>query len=364
MLQTETHMSKSSSIEPKNERMSSSLLSPQCLRGRSISANRPIDTLRPAVGKPLHGPLENTCGKVTAADDVVELGAATKDKIGHGATISPSEPTEDFSRVDDLIPHVHVAINAYKYMHSQDINMRIPKISKSDNNEHMKNAIFERVQQRMTELGMTLNGVSDAAGLNRNYLRVTLARPNAVPRADTLEKLAHALQVTPEWLLRGQGRISEDEYERKSAAVAAMPPVSEWPVNIPVLGTAAGSLDRGAFQLGSGVIEHVRCPPGLIGKRDIYALYCVGTSMQPKYQGGDLILVNPHRPPTSGDVVVVQCQAEADGEIEATLGIYLRETEAALTLGKFNPPDKTVEIVRDRISKIHRVVTNNEMFGI
>jgi phage repressor protein C with HTH and peptisase S24 domain len=135
------------------------------------------------------------------------------------------------------------------------------------------------------------------------------------------------------------------------------------PLDVPVMGTAAGSHLRGAFQFEGGIVDYVRRPPALVGAKEIYGLYVEGSSMEPQYFPGDLIYVHPHRPPRTGDIVVVQCRNGEHAQGEATLGIYRRKTEKAFVIGKRNPPAE-IEIAREHVTSVHRVLTVNELFGV
>ncbi|TWD54521.1 phage repressor protein C with HTH and peptisase S24 domain [Agrobacterium vitis] len=334
------------------------------LNGGARNISRPSGTIRPVVGKPLHGAFENAGSEVFAADDFIKPRATVKDALGNSRATLPADSEVEFGNFCDLVSQGHRELNGEKIPHCQGNIYPVQEFPKADDNGPMKNPVHERIKQRIKELGLNPGKVSAAMGRDRSYLRMMLKNPNSSPRGENIDKIAAVLQVSTEWLLRGDHSISDDEIARKTAAVSALPPTSEWPKTIPVLGTAAGSLARGAFQLAGGVIEHVRCPPGLMGKRDIYGLYVVGQSMEPQYFAGDLILINPHRPYKAGDNVVVQTQNSEHADIEASVGIFVRETEKMLLIGKRNPPGAQVELPRETVKSVHRVVTNNEYFGV
>ena len=54
-----------------------------------------------------------------------------------------------------------------------------------------------------------------------------------------------------------------------------------------------------------------RGPANLGGVRAAYAIYMVGDSMEPRYEQGWLLHVNPFKPPTRGRDVVVYKQGQA-----------------------------------------------------
>lgn len=232
---------------------------------------------------------------------------------------------------------------------------------------HMTQSFQDRARTRLRELDLTPSGASEKAGLSRETLPKLLKNPEAMPGARTLSKLAVVLGVSEQWLLTGAGdptALQSPQREEQASKVAMpLPDRASMPNDIEVLGTAAGSLLSGAFQI-EGVIDYVRRPPALAGARDIYALYIEGSSMEPRYFPGDLVYVNPHKPPRIGDVVIVQEVNGGPNAITASIGVLHKRGNGAVVLAKHNPPDSQITIAGDRVAAIHRVLTTNELFGV
>lgn len=241
-----------------------------------------------------------------------------------------------------------------------------------------KNGLHERIRQRIEELGLSEEAASLLVGTDRSYFRKLFERPNSHPRIDTLQRIATALNTDVSWLTVGATALSGSDtenllgpnfsaYSRGDGQAAetapALPARADMPLDIPVMGTAAGSHLRGAFQFEGGIVDYVRRPPALVGAREIYGLYVEGSSMEPQYFPGDLIYVHPHRPPRVGDIVVVQCRNGEHAQGEATLGIYRRKTEKAIVIGKRNPVAE-IEVAREHVTAVHRVLSINELFGV
>ncbi len=183
------------------------------------------------------------------------------------------------------------------------------------------------------------------------------------PRIDTIQKLAVALETSPEWLMGTSNETNaeangSDDADKKSAAVSApeFPVRHSMPLDVPVMGTAAGSLLRGAFQLEGGIVDYARRPPALTEARDIYALYVEGSSMEPQYFPGDLIYVSPHKPARPGDIVVVQCRNGEYDIHEATLGVYRKKSAEGVVIAKRNPAGTEVTIVHAHVKAVHRSI--------
>jgi hypothetical protein len=112
------------------------------------------------------------------------------------------------------------------------------------------------------------------------------------------------------------------------------------------------------------VIEYVRRPIALDGRKDVYAIYPNGFSMIPKFEPGELQYVESRKPPSIGDYVVVQLKGPDDqaGErvITALLKRLVKQGPDWVELEQFNPP-LTFRVERRRIWRIHRILKLEEM---
>lgn len=225
-------------------------------------------------------------------------------------------------------------------------------------------AIHTRIKERMSALGVSAEAVSKKAGLDRSYLRLLFER-NSVPKLDTLNKLAAALQTTSYWLRTG---ISEENtFSPRAIPKQLNTPDSSFnhvmPLDVPVLGVVAGNHVHGAFQLEAAVIDYVRRAPGLFGAKNVYALYVQGDSMAPMFKAGDLLFVHPDRPARIGDSVVVQFKKGENQYSEAMLGILYKRNPKTVELQKLNPP-AIVDIDAKTVEFVHRILTMGELFGV
>lgn len=221
--------------------------------------------------------------------------------------------------------------------------------------------LISRLKDRLEELQKTAREVSIAATGKPDTVRNILRGATRDPKAAVLDKVAAELETSADWLL---GKTDDLTLVGKGLRPADVPlPMRhEMPNDIPVHGTAAGSHLRGAFQLEGSVVDYVRRPPALIGAKDAYALYIEGTSMEPRFNAGDLVFVHPHRPARPGDAVIVQV-AVSQNQIEASIGYLRRRTAEHVVLGKLNPLAE-VQLNRSQVTAIHRVLTINELFGV
>jgi phage repressor protein C with HTH and peptisase S24 domain len=245
--------------------------------------------------------------------------------------------------------------------------VRLHCARKEADNPQMASIIQKNLQDLIAERGVSPEFVSKQAGLDRGYLRTLFERPNASPRSQTLQQLADALGVPITRLLEGAPQRLQDISTHPAQSLQnppqRVPARSAMPTDVPVVGTAAGSHLKGAFQLTSDPVDFVRRPPALLGAKDVYALFVEGSSMEPQYFPGELIYVHPHKPPRFGDAIVIQCLDGEAGMMEATIGIFSKRTERHITIRKHNPP-ADVQILRETVVAIHKVLTTNELFGV
>ena len=239
----------------------------------------------------------------------------------------------------------------------------------------MDNTLIENLKRRLEETGKSAREVSLAATGTPDTVRNILRGATRDPKADVLARIAVELSTTPEVLLgrpsSGNETVATENPATKPAAASPdfrpapvdMPPLMSMPNDVPVMGTAAGSHARGAFQFEGGVIDYVRRPPAMHGARNLYALYIEGTSMVPEHNPGDLRFVHPDRPARPGDSVIVQTRNGPHSSIEATMGRYVRQTPRFVVIGKL-APEATIEINRDIVVAVHKVLTVNDLFGV
>ncbi|MGO4705316.1 helix-turn-helix transcriptional regulator [Microvirga sp. 2MCAF38] len=137
------------------------------------------------------------------------------------------------------------------------------------------------------------------------------------------------------------------------------------PRDVPEFGAAAGGkLGDADFRFNGQVVDMAPRPPGILNRKDVYALRVTGESMYPKFEEGDRIYVDPHRPPRVMDYVVVELQSDEDGENgEGFIKRLLRKTPSKVVVQQFNPA-KELEFDLDRVKGLHRVIPQDELLGI
>lgn len=166
--------------------------------------------------------------------------------------------------------------------------------------------------------------------------------------------------VTDQASPAAQRRAAEVEFLRK---LESNPGVTSFPPNVPVHGIAVGGSDADFYSNGE-IVDYVRRPPGIANAKDVYALFVTGHSMEPRFEDGELLYVNPKRNPSIGDYVVIEFHAaKGDRNGRGFIKRLTRRTATKLICEQFNPP-KMLEFPLTSVKSVHRIIPLKELLGI
>lgn len=105
----------------------------------------------------------------------------------------------------------------------------------------------------------------------------------------------------------------------------------------------------GAMVLVNDPIDYIRRSERMLGVRNPFAFYVIGTSMSPAIEHGDQVVIHPALPPQPGkDHVFLQQQP--DGTMLALVKRLLRSTTTTWRVRQFNPP-KDFDLPKSKWSK-------------
>jgi phage repressor protein C with HTH and peptisase S24 domain len=127
------------------------------------------------------------------------------------------------------------------------------------------------------------------------------------------------------------------------------PPSPARTESIPIKSAARGGNDQEMF-LADGPIGYTPRPANLDGIRGAYAIYMVGDSMEPRYEQGWLLHVNPFKPAIRGRDVVVYKSDQA-----VLIKQFVRWDNDTLILRQLNPPEE-LRVRRGEVLECHLVV--------
>jgi phage repressor protein C with HTH and peptisase S24 domain len=139
----------------------------------------------------------------------------------------------------------------------------------------------------------------------------------------------------------------------RATASAPSPPVAPTPFArapdlIPI--RSAGREGDQQMVLADGPIGYTPRPANLSGVRNAYAIYMAGDEMEPRYEPGWLLHVNPFKPPTRGRDVIVYKRGNA-----VLIKQFVGWERDALALRQLNP-EETLRIARADVLECHLVV--------
>jgi phage repressor protein C with HTH and peptisase S24 domain len=239
-------------------------------------------------------------------------------------------------------------------------------------------AALEGLSNPSNNIGMTLAARIKMAREKKGMKKADLARTLGIkpvnittwesgetaPARERMPDVARALDVTVDWLLNG-----DRTRDTPISPIDQMPLVSNVTLthdrpkfvgrDFPVLGTA--DCGDGTFALtGGDPIDTVNRPAGLENRRDAYGVYVQGQSMQPVYDPGDLVYVDPRRPPMVGRDCVIQLKQKTDGgEVRCMLKRLLSRRGHKWTFQQFNPM-REITLDDKEISAVHLVLKAHE----
>lgn len=152
--------------------------------------------------------------------------------------------------------------------------------------------------------------------------------------------------------------------EYRDAPLAPTIDRGAYPRDVPLRGIAVGG-DDADFTLNGDTGDFVRRPPGIEGKRGVYALNIIGTSMVPAFRDGALVYVDANRNPSIGDDAVIELHPHEPATGEPGRG-YLKRVKrigpSKILVEQFNPP-REIEFERLEIKSFHRVIPWEEVVG-
>lgn len=237
-----------------------------------------------------------------------------------------------------------------------------------------ENGLIERIQQRMDALGISARELSLRTTGKPDLVR-DIRRKGHAPSAENLARLARELDVSVDWLL-GRSFASDPVASEISLVERQIPRGGENLSNgngIPLVGTGdcadinffddqgrVVAIERSSFDP-EHTVRMIRRPPALIGARDLYAIYFHGESMQPRFEPGEVGIVDPTRPVAPGDYVLVQLNNGEDDDVVSVLVKRLvHQNSQRVVLEQFNPA-RQFEVPRDRIARIHRILPQTDL---
>lgn len=156
--------------------------------------------------------------------------------------------------------------------------------------------IGERIKNRRLDLGLTQNELAEMAGLSQSALQNIEAGKSKSPR--NIGSMARALNCTPEFLQFGITVTEESNISHTRIS----------PSNLPLISWVQAGNWSEIGDLHHADIEHYLCPVNC--SKRAFVLKVQGASMEPRFNQGDHIFVDPEAQPENGSYVVARLEDE------------------------------------------------------
>jgi phage repressor protein C with HTH and peptisase S24 domain len=231
----------------------------------------------------------------------------------------------------------------------------------------------ERVAAKLAERNVSAREISLAATGQPGAIRNILSK-GAMPSIDRLDAIAAELETTSDWLL-GRDKAIEPTIANVDAVDGDT--FRRLPKTLPIYGTALGAdlefddengivvkVEQTEVHM-SAPLDFMARPIGVTGRADLYVVAVSGHSMEPRYDSGKRLLIDPKRPAGVGDDVVVQLRGPTfDGEEikHVLIKQLVRRRPGVVVLRQFNPTFE-FEVPNEQVAAVHRVMSWDEALG-
>lgn len=121
----------------------------------------------------------------------------------------------------------------------------------------------------------------------------------------------------------------------------------------------AKEMGGGYFSLSNEPIGATEMAASLVGVPSGFALYMVSDSMQPKYDVGQLLYIDPTRPAGVGDYALLKSRADENGVSKYAIRRILEVTDDHWKVKQFNP-EKTQTFSKKEWASAFKVVGARE----
>jgi phage repressor protein C with HTH and peptisase S24 domain len=239
--------------------------------------------------------------------------------------------------------------------------------------KNVPEVLKERLTAKLGEKNMSAREVSIAALNKPDAIRAILA--GHMPGLDRLDAIAEILDTTADWLL---GRDNSIERTIPDDTAVQEDVFRRLPKTLPVYGSALGAdlifpdeggvvvqVEQTEINMSASNIDYMARPIGVTGRPDLYVVTVSGHSMEPRWNSGRRVLVDPRRSAGVGDDVIVQLRGPTfDGEEVKHVLIkeLVRRKPGAVVLRQFNP-DVTFSVPNEQVAAVHRVMPWDEALG-
>jgi phage repressor protein C with HTH and peptisase S24 domain len=220
----------------------------------------------------------------------------------------------------------------------------------------------------LVEKDIRLDDLAEGTGLSVSYLSRLVAGKRHLSTKH-IPKIASYLGVAPQDLIGNDLPVNSHNSSRSkvnvlSSAPRIVPDTARPDLPHESAGGAARLPIRGRSVVGkdgvmlnpdgNDVVDTVEAPTGLTSIRGAYAIFITDNRMDPRYEQGEVVCVNPHRPPRPNDYVVIQISEDDGKTVMAMARRLVSMDDREVVVAQLNPP-KTRRLPRKQVLAVHRI---------
>jgi phage repressor protein C with HTH and peptisase S24 domain len=149
--------------------------------------------------------------------------------------------------------------------------------------------LAERLRARARQLGMNAREVAEQARVNRSFVYDIMRGRSEHPNLEKLDKVARAIKVDRDWLLKGKGQVEGGEPEMEEADGFIAVPSVEITASMGGGQILSDEVEDGEpyhFK-NSWITRRLRADPA-----NLRIMHVEGDSMMPTLHDGDVVLVD------------------------------------------------------------------------
>ncbi|MGF3026549.1 S24 family peptidase [Methylobacterium aquaticum] len=158
----------------------------------------------------------------------------------------------------------------------------------------------------------------------------------------------------------GSGEATRNNSVRNPMPNAGLPErISFNREKLPIYGVSVGGAGQSRVLFNGQQLGTLSRPEYLADVPNAYGTYVHGDSMEPRYEAGEIVIINPNKGIKKGNYVVAQVY---DNDGDPPFGYvkrFLSINDKELVLEQLNPPegeDRIMRFPRKRVLSVHRIV--------
>ncbi|QPC87091.1 XRE family transcriptional regulator [Mesorhizobium sp. NBSH29] len=226
---------------------------------------------------------------------------------------------------------------------------------------------YERIRARVHELYPNMKDHEASLiitnGRNKDLIRGIKRGRSKFPRGENLEALATFLKWPVSWLTSPNDpgnvhHIDIQAFDRNApnGHVTGGNPLEG--VTVPLYSSAVGGVE-GEFMLDDNRCGDIEAPASLEEVLGAYAVTVSGETMDPRYEDGEVVFVNPQKRVKRGDYVIAQIRPEAGGPTLAYVKRFVSRNAKELVLEQLKPA-RSLSFDESKVVSVHYILRGGE----